>query len=147
MSNEIRSASESNLGAYPIVTAATSTFTFFSDLNNDGLKEQVRYFVSGSTLQKGVITPTGNPYVYTSGSEVDTIVVSNLTNGGSTTLPVFQYYDDSYTGTSSPLAQPVSVAAVRVVKINFVIDADPNRSPTSRVVTTQVEIRSLKDNL
>ena len=62
-------------------------------------------------------------------------------------MPVFQYYDDSYTGTSSPLAQPVSALSVRLVQIEFAIAADANRGLTPRIVTTQVEIRDLKDNL
>ena len=147
MADEIRSASPSNLGAYPIVQAGTSTFTFYSDINNDGLKEEISYFISGNSLKKSVIVPSGNPYVYNPASQSVTTVVANLANSSSSTMPVFQYYDDSYTGTSSPLAQPVSALSVRLVQIEFAIAADANRGLTPRIVTTQVEIRDLKDNL
>jgi len=147
MTDEIRSASPSSLGAYPIVLASSTAFTFYSDIDNTGVKDEVSYFVSGNALKKGVIVPTGNPYVYSPSSETITTVVPSLLNANSTATPVFQYYDDSYTGTSSPLAQPVTPSSVRLVKITFAIDADPNRSPSARSITTQVEIRSLKDNL
>ncbi|MDO8575192.1 MAG: prepilin-type N-terminal cleavage/methylation domain-containing protein [bacterium] len=144
MSNEIRTASQSNLGAYPILQTATSSFSFFSDIDSDGLKEQVRYFLSSSTLKKGVVKPTGNPLSY-SGSEVITEMIHGVRNSSST--PIFEYYDSTYTGTSTPLSEPVSSVFVRLVKITVVYDINPNRTPIQQTITTQVSLRNLKDNL
>lgn len=144
VASEIRSASQSSLGAYSVESAGDNSFVFFTDTNSDGLKERIRYFLSGTTLKRGVIYPTGSPLQYVSASEIITDVITNLTNGST---PIFTYYDTDYNGNTSPLSQPVSIPSVRLVKITLTIDVDPNRPPLPMVVTTQVNIRNLKDNL
>lgn len=142
---ELRPAKPGNNGAYPVAQAATSSITFFSDIDVDGLQEQVRYFISGTDLKKGVIKPTGSPLAYNSNQETFSTLAYNIKNGTSTAL--FEYFDSSYNGTSSPLSQPVSVNAVRLVRINLMIDADPRRSPIPRLYTSDATFRNLKDNL
>ncbi len=144
MVTELRQASPSNMGAYPIELASSTGVTFYSDINHDGLKDKVRYFLSGKTIKKGVIVPTGTPLTYT-GAETITTIISNVV--ASSTVPLFQYYPSSYAGTTSPLTQPVDTSVVRLVKITAIIDVDPNRSPIPLLVTSQVSIRNLKDNL
>ncbi len=144
MSSEIRSMSPSSLGSYPIEIADDNSFVFFTDINDDGLKERIRYFIQGTTLKKGVIIPTGNPLVYTTANETFTELVHNLRNGAT---PVFTYYDTNYTGTTSPLTQPVNISFIRLIKVNMIVDVDPNRSPVPVTVTTQISVRNLKDNL
>jgi prepilin-type N-terminal cleavage/methylation domain-containing protein len=144
MVKELRSASPGSDGSYPIVTAGTSTIIFFSDINGDGTKERVRYFLATTTLKKGVIEPTGSPLGYT-GNEVITTLAYNVRNTASTSI--FSYYDGTYTGSSSPLTQPVSVTAVRLVQISLILDSDPNRSPAPRTYTSSATLRNLKDNL
>jgi type II secretory pathway component PulJ len=145
LGKELREASPSSLGAYPVALASSTTLTFYTDINNDGLKERIRYFLSGTTLKKGVIVPSGSPLVYNTANEKISTVVSNVIN--STTTPVFDYFDDQYTGTSSPLVQPVDPVSVRLVRITVIIDKDPNRPPLPITVTTQITIRNVKDNL
>src|SRR6185503_15837398 len=41
---EIRGGSTADTGAYVIALATASAFTFYSDIDDDGLKERVRYF-------------------------------------------------------------------------------------------------------
>ncbi len=141
---ELRSSKTGSNGSYPIAQAATSTVIFFSDIDVDGLQDQIRYFISGTDLKKGVIKPTGSPLGY-DGSETITTLAYNIKNGTSTAL--FEYFDSSYNGTSSPLSQPVSVNAIRLVRVNLLIDADPRRSPIPRLYTSDATLRNLKDNL
>ncbi len=146
-SGEIRGAVTAETGAFPIVTAATNTLTFYSDIDDDGVVERVRYFLSGSKLRKGVIEPSGSPYVYNTASET---VVDQVQNVVSSATGVFQYYDSSYTGSSSstaPLRNPVNIAAIRLVKVTIDVDRDSKRTPSSIQVTTQISLRNLKDNL
>ncbi len=147
LSNEVRSMSPSSLGGYPIEQAVDNTFIFYADLDDDGYKERVRYQLSGTSLIKGVtkISNVGTAQVtYNTATETTTTVVRNIRNGS---VPVFQYYDSSYDGTTGALVQPVSVTAIRLVKITFYIDVDTGRSPTQTVVTTQISLRNVKDNL
>ena len=144
---ELRSASPSSNGAYPIITAGTSTLTFFSDVNADGIKDQIRYFLNGTQLYRGIVTPTGSPLVYNPANERISLLASNIRNGGTTN--VFDYFDGTYYGSSTAgvLTQPVTVTAVRLVKITLTLDVDQNNLPVSRVYTTQVTLRNIKDNL
>jgi prepilin-type N-terminal cleavage/methylation domain-containing protein len=142
---ELRASKPGSNGSYPLVQTATSSITFYSDIDDDGLQDQIRYFLSTTTLRKGVIKPTGSPLSYLSANENISILGINIKNSTSTAM--FEYYDNSYTGTSSPLIQPINVSVVRLIKINLTIDADPNRSPLPRTYTSQAMLRNLKDNL
>ena len=144
MTTEIRPLSLSNGGAYPISLANANSLTIFSDINNDGIKEQVRYFLSGAILKKGVITPAGNPLTYNPASEIVKSMVHDIANGAT---PIFAYYDSNYDGTTAPLPSPVNIPAVRLIKITLIIDHDPNRPPSPITITTQVSARNLKDNI
>ncbi len=141
---EVRSASPSSLGSYPIEQAATSTFVFYSDIDDDGLKEKIRYFLSNKKLQRGQIKPAGTPLVYNSASEQVYTLVNDVI---STSTPIFSYYDANYTGTTSPLSLPVSISAIRLLKITITVDKNPNVLPGPTTVVGQVSIRNLKDNL
>ncbi|MFZ2621146.1 MAG: prepilin-type N-terminal cleavage/methylation domain-containing protein [Minisyncoccia bacterium] len=142
---ELRKTTSSAVGAYPIELASSTGITFYSDVNNNGSIDKIRYYLSGQTIKRGVISPTGSPAVYNSGSEVTTTLINYVI--ASSTVPIFQYYTSSYTGTSSPLSIPVDISSVRLVKITVILDTDPNRSPVPITVTSQVNLRNLKDNL
>jgi type II secretory pathway pseudopilin PulG len=139
---EIREANTANTGAYAINLATENAFTFYSDINSNGLKEKVRYFLSGTTLEKGVTEPTGSPLTYNLTNEKISILIPNVTNSS-----IFLYYDKNYDGNNAPLTFPINVADIRLVKIILTTNSDPNRFPTSRIFSTQVSIRNLKDNL
>jgi prepilin-type N-terminal cleavage/methylation domain-containing protein len=142
---ELREASASSLGAYPIAFASTSALTFYTDVDNDGIKERIRYYLSGTTLRRAQLTPTGSPLVYVDANEKITSVVANVANNATTSI--FTYYPSTFAGTTTPLAQPVTIANIRMIGIKVVIEKDVNKSPTPIVVTTSVVLRNLKDNL
>lgn len=144
MTKELRAMIPSASGSYPIYAAGTSSITFFNNINNDTAIEQVRYFLSGATLYRGQIIPTGNPPVYNPANETLKILATGVR--ASTTLPVFRYYDSSYQGTSSPLVYPLNISSIRLININIIIDSDPNRSPVPRVFSSSVSLRNLKSN-
>lgn len=145
MVSELRSASFSSLGGYPVLLASSTAITFFVDLDNDDYKEQVRYYLQGNVLMRGVIKPSGDPLDYKQSDEQVTILIDDIVNDINT--PIFSYYDSNYLGTTTPLSQPVQPTKVRLIRITLMIDKDPNRSSGSMFVTTQVFLRNLKDNL
>lgn len=144
MSSEIRSMSPSSLGAYPLMEVSTSTLTFYTDTDDDSLRERVRYFLTGTTLKRGQIKPTGNPLIYNSANETTKELIHNVANA---TSSIFSYYDTTYDGTSSALPQPVNILPVRLIKINVIIDDNLLKSTPPLNMTTQISIRNLKDNL
>jgi len=144
MTAEIRTASPSSLGAYALVETATSSFTFYSNIDNDSYKERVRYFLDGTILKKGIIKPSGAPLTYNPANETVSELVHDVANA---TTSIFNYYDTNYDGTIEPLTEPVNVSAVRLIKLTIVIDHDPLTPPGPITLTTQVSMRNLKDNL
>lgn len=144
MTAEMRSASVSSTGAYPLESVATSSITFYSDLNDDGYKEKIRYYLAGVELRKGVISPSGNPLTYNSTNEQIGILVHDVVNGAT---PIFEYFDQNYNGAGSPLTYPLNVSAIRLIKITLYLDKDQKKAPGPVMVTSQVNLRNLKDNL
>lgn len=138
---EISSASD---GSYALSQTVENSFVFYADSNGDGLKERVRYFLDGATLKKGTITPVGSPSLYDPAQEIVREIVHDVSNG---TQPVFQYYDTSYNGSTPPLAFPVSVESVRLVKVTLIIDRNAQKLPEPFTLSTQITLRNLKDNL
>jgi prepilin-type N-terminal cleavage/methylation domain-containing protein len=142
--NDARLANSADNGAYPIARADSDTFIFYADADADGQAERIRYFLDGDALMRGVIQPAGVPPIYDPGSEAVTTVATDLVMAGQ---PVFEYYDSSYDGTSPPLAQPVTVFRIRLVKVTVIIDKNAIRAPDDQVFSTQISLRNLKDNL
>ncbi len=145
MTAEIRSASASGNGAYPIEAFAVNDFSFYSDIDNNGTKDWVRYYVSGTNMYKETIAPTGSPAVYNSANKKTTTFMTNVRNI-SAGLSTFKYYSSAYTGGVSGEVVPGtgSIETIRLVKITIRIDADPYKPPAASDVTTQVSIRNLK---
>ena len=138
---ESRSMVPSVSGGYAIAQAATSSLTFFVDVDSDGIVEQVRYFLSGTTLYKGIIRPTGNPFVYAGGNEIVTEVVHNVVGGA----PIFSYFDERYTGSEAPLTYPITLANIRLIRVDLTV-RDPNKTAP---FSSSIEIvpRNLRTNL
>lgn len=145
MAKEIRSMELGSDGSYAISAAATTSLTFFADVDSDGNKEKVRYYIATTTIYRGVIKPTGSPATYAPSNETTKILVTGIRNSSS--APIFDYFDSMYAGTSTPMTYPLNLTSIRLVKVTLTIDTDPNKAPVLRTYTTQVGLRNLKDNL
>lgn len=144
MASEIRGASPSSTGAYVISQANSTAFIFYSNIDSDQFIERVRYFLDGNTLKRGVLKPSGNPLVYNPANESISEMIHYIANG---VTPIFQYHDTNYDGTTAPLGEPINIQAVRLIQIIAMIDLDVLRPPSPIMITTQVSMRNLKDNL
>lgn len=140
----VRRAEESNIGGFPIESATTSSLVFFTNTDKDADRERVRFFLSGKTLSRGIIQPSGNPPRY-SGAEDILEMAHNLANNTSN-VNLFEYYDTAYAGTSTPMALPIDPVQIRMVKISVELEKDPTRSPVPFHAESMVQIRNLKDN-
>lgn len=139
MVSEIRSMSQSALGGYAIAEASSSSLTFYSDIDKDGVAEQVRYFKSGTVVKKGIIKPAGNPLAYNPATEAVAEVVHDMT----APTPLFSYYDATFTGGELPLAAPINIPLVRVIKIQLVVQETNQAEPlTYGISLTPRNLRS-----
>lgn len=137
MADEIRAMRISDAGAYPLELVDTNEVVFFSDIDGDDNAERVRYFVDSGVLMKGVIEPSGNPAVYTGEETIYELVDSIVSE------TTFYYYDSTYDGASDPMSYPIDPSDVRLIKVEFTIESDPNRAPIPLTVTTQIALRNI----
>jgi type II secretory pathway pseudopilin PulG len=146
ITSELRNGQTGQNGAYVLDTAATSTIIFYSPLaDNDPGVERVRYFVQNNQLWKGITQYNGTGY--DTSTEQTYVVEKDLANGAN---PVFYYYDDNYTGSSSQasLSSPINVTQVTFVKVNLQIYNKAGVSNNNTYsVTASAAIRNLKINL
>lgn len=135
----LREASYAQDGAYPIASAATSTVTFYSDVDQDGPVEKVRMYLTNGTLYRSVTNPTGNPPTYTGQPEVIQTVVGYVRNGTST--PLFTYFDAS----GAQLSAPVDVSKVAFITMSMDVDLNPTRAPNVYTLTGSATLRNLRN--
>lgn len=147
MVEEIRGACQSDGGAYPIQEADDNDFTFFSDIDEDGITERIHYYKENESIKKGVSRPSGTPAVYPIEDEEVTTISEHVVN---TALePLFLYYNTNYPAdqVNNPLSAPVSpLMDIRLVKIDLNFNLDPNRAPDNIRLESFIELRNLKDN-
>ncbi len=146
MVKEIREASISDAGDYPVSAADSQELIFFADIDKDLAVERVRYYLEGSDLKKGTIEPSGWPVQYSLGDE-QIIVLSKYVRNGSD--PIFYYYDGLTPSPTStePLAAPADVDEVRLIRMYLKINFNPMIAPDNFELDSYAQIRNLKDNL
>lgn len=140
---EIRNARNSATGTYPIEAASDTSLTIYTNIDSDPQTERVRYFLDGTTLMKGVTQPSGDPLAYPLATEILAPVIHWIDND---TTPLFTYYDRNYSGTQAPMTSPMYIADIRLVKVYARINPLGSLAPSETIMTTQTNIRSLKDN-
>jgi prepilin-type N-terminal cleavage/methylation domain-containing protein len=143
--NDLRNATNGVDGSSPLYIADANQIIFYSNSGGAINSNRIRYYLSGTTLYRGVIVPTGSPLTYNLASEVVRSVQTDVVNGVN---PIFTYFDGDYSGLESPLAQPVNINNTKYIKMNLVIlkKAQENSTDTFSVSAGGV-IRNLKTNL
>lgn len=136
----LREATYGQDGSYPVAAAATSTVTFYADVDQDGPVERVRIYLSSGTLYRGVTNAAGNPPSYVGQPETIQTVVAHVRNGTST--PLFAYYN----GAGSLLVAPIDVSEVAFVTMDIRTDLNPTRAPNVYQLTGSATLRNLRDN-
>lgn len=140
---QLRSASPSSLGSYPIAQAGTSSLIFYSNIDGDAYKERIRYFLQGTDFKIGIIKPSGSPLTYNPAQETVTTLIRDV---APTTTPIFDYYAETYAGTSTALTLPIDILSIRLIRATLTIDQDVKRLPSAVTATSQVMLRNLKGN-
>jgi len=133
----LREASYGEDGSYPILAAATSSVTFYGDLDVDNSVERVRLYVTNGTLYRGVTDATGNPPSYSGQPEVTSTIATWVKNAPST--PVFKYYDED----GVQLTGTIDIASVRSVRTRLDVDINPYRAPNILILEGAATLRNL----
>lgn len=140
MLHNVREASYGDDGAYPIGSAATSSVTFFSDVDADGGIERVKIWRSANTLYRVVTNAGGNPPSYAGQTSATTTIATYLRNA--TSSPLFKYYDSSgaQLATTSP-----DISQIAIIRAYIQVDLNPNRAPQIFTLEGGATLRNLKE--
>lgn len=143
---EIQSAQFSNQGAYPIAQVGQNSVTFYTDVGNDNLVDQIRYFLdTGShVFKRGIIVPSGSPLKYEPASEIMTDLIHNVVLS---TSGIFTYYDKDHTGFEDPMLYPIKISDIRLIKLKITADQDENSEPGPITNEIIIDIRNLRSNI
>lgn len=141
--SEVRSMGPSENGSYHIAQANANGFTFYADVDADTTFEQVRYFLNGTTLQKGVIEPMGTPAVYDPADEVVRDVVPYIVPGSN----IFTYWSQGYIGEVASLSTPADVSLIRLVRMKATVDKDTTTVPAGSTQSVHITIRNLRGEI
>lgn len=145
MHNELREMTSADTGAYPLLLADAQEIIFYSDVDSDLSTERVRYYLSGTLLQRGVIEPTGNPVTYNPNNEIVSTLASYVVND---TQPIFTYYNEDYPEdqVTNPLMAPINETEVRLLQMFVSSNVDPQRVPETHDLVVSVQLRNVKEN-
>ncbi|MFZ2886439.1 MAG: hypothetical protein WA021_01320 [Minisyncoccia bacterium] len=138
MIKEVREGAYSSTGAWPVISMATSSFSFYADVDTDPFIEQIRYTLVGHTLVRGVIDPSGDPPVYTN-PETTSVVSDNVRNTEQS-VALFQYYDRN----GALINDLTRIAEVRFVQTTVVVNINPYRLPNQFTLRSTAALRNLK---
>lgn len=136
---DLREASYGSDGTYPIGSVATSSITFYANVNNDTSIQLVTYRLINGTLYRTVAEPSGNPPTYAGATIATSTIATSVVNATST--PLFSYFNDA----GALLTAPVDISEIASVETTVVIDVNVNRTPVAFTLSGGATLRNLKD--
>jgi len=139
----LREAQVSENGSYPIAAATAQSLTFYSNVDADVNREQIRVFLQSQQLKIGITDPVGSPATYPVANESVSVLTNYVQNGAAA---VFEYFDENFTGSQAAM-NPINIQNIRLVRLILILDADPAEPPLPVTMQTNVALRNLKDNL
>jgi len=146
MVNYLRKVRQADDGSYPIKSAAENDLVVFSDYDKDGITERLHFYLQSGQVMMGITKPTsGIPRTYEASDQQTKLLADRIVNEADE--PIFYYYNKDYPGdtANNPVAMPVDVSTVRLVRIFLKINIDPNRAPDNIETQSFVELRNLND--
>lgn len=136
MIREIREATYSDEGSYPVKEAQDNSFYFYSDIDKDYNIERVRYFLEDDNLKKGVTKSTETTFQYLDENEEIKILSQTVRNEDEA---VFTYYDSN----NNEIEDLGILADIRLIQIKLIINTDPNRPPGEFTLISNAHLRNL----
>ena len=144
--SEIRKTRQADNGDYPLESGNEFDLKLYIDIDKDGTTERVHYYLSSNTLYRGVTEPVaGLPITYPSGDDTTEVIAQSIANTPAD--PIFYYYNDDYPAdlVNNPLETPVSISAVRMIRVHLMVNIDPLHAPDYTNIESFAELRNLSN--
>lgn len=145
MVSNLRKIRQADNGDYPLESGDDFDLVVYLDIDNDGITERVHYYLSSGQLFLGTRKPTGaSPPVYAPGDETTQLLSDYIVN--TPAQPLFYYYNENYPGdtVNNPLATPVAVGGVRLIRVMIRMNIDPVHAPDNINIESFADLRNLE---
>lgn len=135
---DLREATYGDDGAYPVATMATSTLTFYSDVDHTSPIEKVSYVLSGTKLTRTVTKSSGTPPAYTGAGTSSS--VSDFVRNNEDKIAMFRYYNAN----GVEVTDSSHIRDVVSVSISLVVDITPAHAPGEFTLRSSASLRNLR---
>jgi type II secretory pathway pseudopilin PulG len=135
---DLREATYGDDGAYPIGAFASSSITFYADVDRTNPIEKVQYRLSGQRLTRTVTSSTGNPPTYT--GAIATSTVSDYVRNFDDNIPLFRYYDAA----GAEVTSSSQISRIVSVSVNIIVDITPIHAPGEFTLRSGATLRNLR---
>lgn len=144
---ELRGVRQADNGDFPLASGSDFDLKVYIDIDGDTVTERVHYFLDLNTdqMKMGVTKPTGStPVAYSATDDTVIVLAEYIVNESDN--PVFYYYNENYPGdtTNNPLAVPVKVGDVRLIRVHLLLNIDPIHAPNNINIESFVDLRNLE---
>lgn len=136
---DLREATLSDEGNYPIIKMGSTTLQFYSDIDDDMSVERVRYTFIDGTLYKAVTQPSGTPPTYLNADEATSTIAEYVRNEEDGIM-LFEYF----TNEGEAITDYSDVADVVFIRVNLVVNVNPQRLPNEFTLRSSATLRNLK---
>ena len=138
--SDMREMTYSDNGAFPLVTMKPNEIGFYSDIDHDNSVEyvQYKYDAASTTFEKMVYNATGTPATYPTTPD-QTYTLSSYVQNELTSTSTFFYYDKN----GDQLTSSSSIADVRYITAQIIVNVDPVRDPGEFLITGSAALRNL----
>jgi len=138
MVRDIREATYSDEGAFPIIEADPYALYFYSDVDRDDNVERIKFYIQNGTLMRDETKASGTPPVYPSNPDSTSAVSDHVRNtflGES----LFRYYDTS----GNEVTDLSNVTDIAFVVVRLIVDINPHRLPNNFILQSSASLRNL----
>lgn len=135
---DLREATYGDNGAYPLESIASTSVTFYSDVDRSAPVERIKYQLNGTSLTRTITNSVGTPPTYT--GAVSTSTLSDYVRNIGDNIPVFRYYNAAGT----EVVSQADIADVVSVSVSIVVDITPIHAPGEFTLRSGATIRNLR---
>ena len=136
--HDLREATYADDGSYPIASIASSSITFYADVDRDFQVERVHYELNKNLLTRTLTNATGTPPTYT--ANISTSTVSEYVRNFADNVSIFTYYDSS----GVAVTDTSRVADVTSVTVNIIVDVTQLHLPGEFTLRSSATFRNLR---
>lgn len=140
---DLREMTYADNGAFPLVSMASTSIRFYSDIDRDNSVELVEYELNGTTLYKYIYDAGGTPPSYDTDEADETIIISEYVQNLLQDQPIFTYHDAA----GATMSLPAASTDVRHVDVSIIVNIDPVRDPGEFMLRSSASLRNLKESL